>query len=133
MDKQPIGLIFPLRDGNNGYFDQSFDTLTQTKQNLINLLNTRPGERRFNPTFGTRLYGMLFEQNDSNVIQIGINILKEDISTWIPTVSVRNISIVPTQITSPNDNYTLQISVDFILVQSSQKGSIDFTLTNIQV
>lgn len=45
----PIGLTLPLKSGINGYFEQSYDTLTQIKANITNFLNTRPGERRFNP------------------------------------------------------------------------------------
>jgi hypothetical protein len=37
--KQPIGLTLPIQGGDNGFFDQSYDTLTQTKMNIINLLN----------------------------------------------------------------------------------------------
>ena len=56
----PIGITLPIQDGNSGFFQQSFDTLTQVKSNILNLLNTRPGERRMQPTFGSNLWSIVF-------------------------------------------------------------------------
>lgn len=131
-NKQPLGLTFPLRNGQNGFFEQSFDTFTQIKQNIINLLNTKRGERRFNPKFGTRLYETTFEQNN-NSVEIYKNIISEDILNWIPEVSIQNIVIKPLEIQSPNDNYSVYISVAFVVNITQQAGSIDFTLNNTKI
>ena len=72
----PIGLTLPLKSGINGYFEQSYDTLTQIKANITNFFNTRPGERRFNPQFGTKLYNYLFEQNIEGFDEILKNVIK---------------------------------------------------------
>jgi len=63
---KPIGLVLPLTRGNNGYFDQSYDTMTQIKSNIINLLRTNSGERRMQPQFSSGLQEALFEQNLQN-------------------------------------------------------------------
>ena len=76
----PIGLTLPIQDGSSGYFAQSFDTLTQIKTNITNLLNTRQGERRLQPTFGTRLWNLSFEQNVDTLKDQAINIVNEDIA-----------------------------------------------------
>ena len=45
-----LGITLPIKLGKTGYFEQAFDTITQVKSNLINLLLTVKGERVFQPT-----------------------------------------------------------------------------------
>ena len=85
-----IGLSFPLRDGKSGYFEQTTDTFTAYRMNIINLLRTRPGERRLNPTFGCRLWKLVFEPNDDFVSKKVKTIIQEDIAEWIPGVTVNS-------------------------------------------
>ena len=83
----PIGLTLPLQIGRNGYFEQSYDTLTQVKANITNLLRTKKGERRMNPNFGSGLQEYLFEQNlqDSpDIIKQIIMITNSLLFTLIP-------------------------------------------------
>src|SRR3954468_23226139 len=89
---KPIGITIPIQDGNSGFFNQSFDTLTQIKMNIINLLNTRQGERRFQPTFGSRLWNIVFEQNAETITDVAENIVREDIQMWIPGVTVVDVT-----------------------------------------
>ena len=62
MAKQALGLKIPFQLGNNGYFETNYDTISQVSSNIQNLLLTKPGERRFNNSFGSSLYSILFEQ-----------------------------------------------------------------------
>jgi len=120
---KPIGITLPIRDGNSGFFEQSFDTLTQVKTNIINLLSTRQGERRFQPTFGTRLWNLEFEQNQDTLKDQAINIVTEDIAAWIPNVTVNNITaklLTNTQIVNNTDMYMLQIVVTFTINLTKQ-------------
>jgi hypothetical protein len=130
----PIGLTIPLRNGNSGYFEQSYDTLTQTKSNIINLLNTKPGERRMQPTFGTRLWRLLFEQNVDNLTEIASNIVKEDISMWIPSVTVVDVTsnlYKSDQTTDNRDIYRLQLVVEFMLNMTKQQDTVTITIDNV--
>lgn len=131
--KYPIGITLPIVNGSGGYFQQSFDTNTQVKSNLSNFLKTRRGERRMMPEFGTRLYTVLFEQKDENVNEIVKNLLREEISFWIPEVSVDKISIINTENSSNDDNYKLRITVEFTVIQTRQKDTLDFELENIRI
>jgi len=135
QQKQPIGITIPIRDGPSGYFEQSFDTLSQTRSNIYNLLNTRPGERRMQPTFGTRLHGLVFEQNVEVLPEIASNIVKEDISAWTPNVTVTNIT--PTLLKNEErqsdiDIYRLSIKIEFILNLTKQKDIITVVVDNIR-
>ncbi len=133
---KPIGITIPIEDSPSGYFAQSFDTLTQVKNNIINLLNTRPGERRFQPTFGTRLWNLVFEQNMDTLKDEAVNIVNEDIMAWVSNVTVTNVTanlLTPTQITSNTDMYILEIAVTFVVNLTKQSDTVIVTINNSNV
>ena len=130
----PIGITLPLRNGNSGYFEQSYDTLTQVKSNIINLLNTRQGERRMQPTFGSRLWNLLFEQNVDTLPDIAINVIKEDIAMWIPNVTVVDVTAnlyKSDQTSTDRDIYRLQIAVKFLLSMTKQQDTVTISIDNV--
>jgi phage baseplate assembly protein W len=129
----PIGLTLPIQNGNSGYFAQSFDTLTQVKTNIINLLNTRQGERRMQPTFGSRLWNLIFEQNVDTLKDQAVNIVTEDIFSWIPNVTVLDVTsqlLTSDQITANKDIYMLNIAVKFMLNMTKQTDTVVVTINN---
>lgn len=133
VEATPIGITLPIQGGNSGYFAQSFDTLTQVKNNIINLLNTRPGERRFQPTFGTRLWNLAFEQNIDTIKDQAINIVNEDISSWIPNVTVEDVTatlLTNDQIIADKDIYVLNIAVTFTVNLTKQTDTVVVTINN---
>jgi phage baseplate assembly protein W len=124
----PIGLVLPITNGNRGYFEQAFDSFTQKRMNLINLLRTRPGERRFQPTFGTRLWNVVFDQNSTILKDVITKTVTEDVAQWIDGVIIQNVSIqVPqeTSGTTPDlDIYSVLITVTFQDTATQQTGNI---------
>jgi phage baseplate assembly protein W len=133
---QAIGLLIPIQNGNNGFFDSSFDTLTQIKMNIINLLNTRQGERRFQPTFGTRLWNITFEQNVDTLQDVAENIIREDISMWIPNVSVLNVTatlFTSDEIVADQDIYKLDIAVQFQVNMTKQTDMVNISINNTTI
>jgi phage baseplate assembly protein W len=128
----PLGLNLPIRNGqNSGYFDQSFDSFTQIRMNIINLLRTIPGERRMQPTFGCRLWNVVFDQNDDIIPDKINNIITEDISSWIPGVSVKDVSVSyysDDQTTDQRDIYKLYIVVKFTINSIKQDDVVEIYL-----
>lgn len=81
---QAIGITLPLQLGNTGYFEQSFDTLTQVKSNFINLILTRRGERVHQPEFGCRIHEYLFEQlTPENIEGARLSVINA-VEQWMP-------------------------------------------------
>lgn len=79
-----IGVTLPLRLGNTGYFEQSFDTLTQVKTNFINLILTRKGERVHQPDFGCGIHDYLFEQlTPENIEGARLSVIAA-VDKWLP-------------------------------------------------
>src|ERR1035437_6954958 len=129
----PIGLTIPIQNGNNGFFNSSYDTLTQIKNNIINLLNTRQGERRFQPTFGTRLWNITFEQNVDTLQDVAENIIREDVSMWIPNVTILNVTstlFTSDEIVADQDIYKLDIAIQFQVNMTKQIDTVNISINN---
>jgi phage baseplate assembly protein W len=89
----PIGLNLPIKMGKMGYFDLNYDTVSQVKANIVNLLQTKRGERRFQPLFGSGLQEELFEQINESTPEILKQIITNDINNWIPNVSITDVQV----------------------------------------
>jgi len=127
----PIGITFPIRDGQSGYFEQSTDSFTAYRMNIINLLRTRQGERRMNPTFGSRLWSIVFEPNDDFIAQKVENVIREDITQWIPGITVKSVDVKylnNSQSTNLRDIYKLYIVVSFVIDSISTADAVELTL-----
>lgn len=133
----PIGLNLPLRSGQkSGYFDQSFDSFTAYRMNIINLLRTVPGERRMNPTFGCRLWEVVFEQNDDFLPEKIQKIIAEDIAQWIPGVTVSEVIVSRYNgdgTTTDTDMYKLHIAVKFVVDSINQADVVQIILNTGKV
>jgi len=132
----PIGINLPIQGGKNGYFDQSTDTFTAYRMNIINLIRTNPGERRMNPTFGCRLWNIVFEPNDDFIPQKIEKIIKEDVARWIPGVSVDSVNVKyfeNDQSTDLRDIYKLYITVAFTISTINQSDVVEIILDKNKV
>lgn len=111
----PLGINIPIKLGNSGFFEQTFDTVSQTKAKIINLLNTKRGERRFQPLFGSRLQQSIFEQNLDSNPEILKKIIIDDVKTWIPEVNIINVNLKLTddQKNTLKNNYMIYITITF--------------------
>jgi hypothetical protein len=127
----PIGLSLPIRDGSVGYFEQTTDTFNAYRMNIINLLRTRPGERRLNPTFGCRLWSLVFEQNDDFIPKKVENIIRSDVAQWIPGVTVNSVQVKYQDTDSSvdlRDIYKLYIIVSFTIDSINASDAVELTL-----
>jgi phage baseplate assembly protein W len=84
MARNAIGVTLPLQLGNTGYFEQSFDILTQIKSNFINLILNRRGERVHQPEFGCRIHEYLFEQLTPDNIEGARLSVVQAVERWMP-------------------------------------------------
>lgn len=119
-----LGITLPIKRGKTGYFEQAFDTITQVKSNLINLLLTVKGERVFQPTFGSELHSLLFTQMDEEYEQNVKRAIQSAVSKWLPFLNIveqtvtrdteRNRTLVELQFSlNTNADITETIVIDF--------------------
>ena len=63
-DDKYVGIRFPLDHSPEAFLYKTKTVLEQSKANLQNLLLTTPGERIFQPEFGSQLKSIVFEQGE---------------------------------------------------------------------
>lgn len=131
IPKIGIGISLPLQKGETGYFAQTFNTRDSIKSNLKNLLSTRQGERLMQPTFGTNLYNLLFE-NDTDDTPISQRIessIESAVSYWLPFISIEEIQVNADN-TSNRDKYIYNVSVSFTIDKFPDLENITFKISN---
>ena len=125
----PLGINLPIQLGpNSGYFDQSFDSFTQMRMNIINLIRTMPGERRMQPTFGSRLWTVVFDQNDDVIPEKIKNIIRDDIQAWVPGVAVKDVQVKyfkDDETTDARDIYKLLIHITYVITSVNQEDVVE--------
>lgn len=108
-----IGITLPIRLGNTGYFEQSFDSLTQIKSNFINLILTRKGERVHQPEFGCDIHKYLFEQlTPENIEGARLSVLTA-VDRWMPFLELIQFEL--SQTSSDIDRNKLRLYVGYRL------------------
>ena len=104
-----VGLQLPLKsDGNNNFAS----TKTSTEQagfNLKNLLLTSLRERVSNPTFGSRLRELCFEQIDENLPEKIEGEVRKATSTWLPYININTVETL----TKNGDKSKIVVAISF--------------------
>lgn len=127
FDSYAYGITLPIKNGQNGYFEQAYTTHEQAKSNLINLLLTSRGERVMQPDFGTGLKELLFEQIDDELFgdRIKTTIL-DSVSFWLPYVTIEDIEVEMTD--EMKDRNQANVSIQFSLGDQLETQEITFTV-----
>lgn len=104
-------------------FKSTYSTKEQIKYNLINLLLTNKGERIENPEFGADIKRELFEQIDENTFESIKNKIIDNVSIFLPEITLTNIAINPL-----TDNNTINVNIEYYVNISgeTEKLNINF-------
>ena len=114
-----IGIDLPIRksEGKEGFFASTKTTIEAVKNNIVNLIQTDPGERFFQPNLGLNLRRFLFEQiNEEIVLQIQ-NEMLDTLQTWLPFVELKDIQIGSDSVTE--DSNKININIVFSIKRAS--------------
>mgnify|MGYP001609529951 CR=1 FL=1 len=65
------------------------------RDSIVTILNTRLGQRLFQPDFGSRLHDLVFEPNDQGVLIMIEEDVINAISKWEPRVQLMGIRVQP--------------------------------------
>ncbi len=124
-----IGLKLPMGYSETGYFKQTKTTLQQAKYNIINLLQTIPGERLGLPTFGSNLHKILFEPMNEDFGDILESSIRDSLSKWLPYINIKNIEV---QMPDYNVNQ-VNINIDFGLsFEPDRFGSVSVSFDQFE-
>lgn len=94
LDLQPrkaIGVKIPF--SSKSVFESTYQTKDAIKTNLINYLLTGQGERYFEPTFGTPLRNLLFENISQNAIEEVKAVIRQGVGLYFPRVNITQIEV----------------------------------------
>jgi phage baseplate assembly protein W len=94
-NNKTISIKFPFRDDtiNGKLFAMNTTSVDDVRSSLYFFLNTKKGERWYDPDFGTRLHEFIFDKNDG-VTGLAIkNSLKEDVEKYFRNVKIEEITI----------------------------------------
>lgn len=118
-----LGIGINRKSNSNGIFPVNYTTLTQSKDNLINLILTRKGERCMQPEFGCDIHNLIFEQIIEENIAIDVeNAIIDAVNIWLPYLNIDKIIFDYDE----NDIDTNTISLD---IQFSLKSNPTLTET----
>tara|TARA_B100001564_G_scaffold283058_1_gene245652 strand:- start:124 stop:645 length:522 start_codon:yes stop_codon:yes gene_type:complete len=119
-----IGISLPLDYGSQGFFNKTRTTLQQTRSNIRNLLLTIKGERLGNPTFGSDLMRIVFDQDAGDIGDRIEEAIRTSVSEWLPYVTVKQVETIADE---RNQNQ-LNVRIDFTIDIDQRVEQIDLNL-----
>ena len=121
-----VGIEFPLGRSVTGFFNKTKTLQEQTKSNIRNLLLTNKGERVMQPTFGSDLQRLLFEQYSDDLRDRIEESIREALGNWLPYVIVNEVFVIQNE-GNPN---LIEVSLEYsISIQPDSFDTITFNLT----
>ena len=116
------GLRFPFRfSERTGGTEESSD-LDRIRESIIQILETRPGERFMRPEFGSRVKDLVFEQNDAVLKGLLRFHITDAIKRWEKRVAVTNVSFDESSETT--DHNLVLVRISYRVIQSQVEGNL---------
>ena len=97
------------------------------KQSIINIMLTNVGERVYNPTFGSEITKLLFENVTPQTTSALINLIKTAIDNFEPRANVIDVVASP----SP-DNNAYTVSIVFSVINKTEPVYLEFLLNRVR-
>jgi phage baseplate assembly protein W len=121
IDRKAIGVNIPFNAP--AVFKSNYLTRDAVKNNLINFFSTNPGERVFNPFFGSGLQKYVFENISSLTNDFIKKFITDEINQYFPFVQVAQITT-----TISEDTNTIQINLQYQVVNFGIQDEINIIL-----
>lgn len=116
-DYKVLGIGINTASNRGGPFAVNFTTIQQAKNNLINLVLTKKGERVGQPDFGCDVWRVLFEpmitgDTDSKIEST----ILDAVEKWLPYISIDEIIVDFDNLNI--DNHNVEVEIKFSLVSN---------------
>jgi phage baseplate assembly protein W len=116
-----LGIGINKTSDSNGIFAVNYTTLSQAKDNIVNLIMTRKGERTMQPEFGCDIWRLIFEQITPESIEFEIErTIVDAVSIWLPYISIDQILF--DYDTNDIDNHKIFLQIAFSLTINPNFG-----------
>ncbi len=126
-----LGVNYPIENGQQGYFEQTFESLDNEKVKLKNLMRTIEGERYMQPNFGLLIHKYLFQQMTPDIKSKVENDIRKKIQFWLPNLIINNLFV---DIITDVDRNSMNVEIDFSLVNNPEDYDVvTFTFSQNQI
>lgn len=122
LDFLGLGLKFPFRFSDRTGAPMESSDLDRINESVIQILETRPGERLMRPDFGSRVKDLVFERNDAVLKGLLRFHISDAIKRWERRIVVNEISFDDSSETT--DRHRLFVRIDYRVVQSNVPGNL---------
>ena len=113
-DYKILGIGINKRSDSSGIFAVNYTTIKQAKDNLVNLIMTKKGERVMQPDFGCDVHRVVFEPITEGETQDRIITYIEDaVAIWLPYIIINSVEF--NNFEENIDNNKIDISIRFSL------------------
>jgi phage baseplate assembly protein W len=119
--EKAVGVDLPFN--GPAVFKSNYLTRDAIKYNLINFFSTTPGERVFNPFFGSQLKSIIFQGLDNVTKDNVLFIISNELRNAFPFVQVQNIDYIPNE-----DFNTLTITITYQVANFGINDTINVTV-----
>lgn len=126
LDLKPstgIGIDLPF-NGPTG-INTTYTTKDAVKANLLNFILTGKRERVMNPTFGSGVRDLIFEQQTEDLTNQVEDLIIGGVEAFFPQVQINTLNVVQ----SP-DNYTITIYLNYSVINTNIQDELQINLTN---
>jgi phage baseplate assembly protein W len=113
------GWTFPPRIGPQGGISLTSER-NEIDQAIYIILTTSPGERVMRPTFGCRLYELVFAPNDANTASRAVTFVEEALAMWEPRIRLIDVFARP----DPNASERLSIEIRYEIKATHDRRSL---------
>jgi len=126
LDLKPstgIGIDLPF-NGPTG-INTTYTTKDAVKANLLNFILTGKRERVMNPTFGSGVRDLIFEQQTDDLTDQVEDLIIGGVEVYFPQVQINDLNVVQ----SP-DNYTVTIYLNYSVINTNIQDELQINITN---
>ena len=126
LDLKPstgVGIDLPF-NGPIG-INTTYTTRDAVKANLLNFILTGKRERIMNPTFGSGVRDLIFEQQTEDLTDQVEDLIVGGVELYFPQVQINTLNVIQ----SP-DNYTITIYLNYSVINTNIQDELQINLTN---
>ena len=117
-------ISFPFRRTTAGFPVMVSDEDEAIKDNIKQIVMTRPGEVPMQPEFGCRVPDLVFENSDEDFSRMLYREINTALSRWEPRISVTKI--VANEIES-NKSKMIELTIEYEILQKGEGGEVTLT------
>ena len=121
------GIRFPLRFSDRTGGTEESSEHDRIRESILQILETRPGERFMRPEFGSRVKDLVFEQNDAVLKGLLRFRITDAIKRWEKRVVVTNVSF--DESSQATDANRLLVRITYRVIQSQVEGNLVWPFT----